>query len=276
MSKTTKILGYDVIREGGGVYPLTIEINGIFVNVAKTMDEALTIIRRDITISDIGFVPEATLALCDNYSGNITGYNTTIIKQLQKKNNNIILTELAYKKLCYYADAQPIEEISGLGEVIMNNNQFLITDIYCLHQESNNGSTILDKQDICQLQAKLISQGKTTSNLRLWWHTHGNGGTFWSPTDENNIDDFACDKFMVSIVMNSIKHEMLGRIDFYKPHRGVINNIQPTLLLNKEDEKLKKECTEEAKKKNRRKVYVQKNLITYNNKLLQTRGFLKS
>lgn len=253
-------LDYVIIKENLTTeFPFTIEKkDGIFIDVARTLEEAKQIIKNN------------KKGIIDINIGIDTLYN---IPSLPIENNTIQLTPLAYQKLCYYADARPQDEISGLGEVIKNKNQYLITEVYCLYQQSDSGGTKLDKTDIARLQAKIIAQGRTPNNLRVWWHTHGDRDTFWSQTDETNINNFACDKFMVSIVMTSIHHKMLGRIDFYKPTRQVIEEIQPTIFL-KEDNKLKQQCFEEARKKNRRMKYA--GITIGKNKLCSSARFIKS
>jgi hypothetical protein len=230
-----KIFGYKIKKDDFQM-GYTIEKGRKFVGIAQNKADVLEAIREDMV-----------------------GINEAEIDNLVFENKNIELSELAYKKLRYYTSACPNDEISGLGTVKVNGDIYLVEDVFIFQQESHAAGTVLSKDDIARFMAEWIKGGKDPSNLRLWWHSHGNGMAFWSKIDTQNIDKFNSDDFMVSIVLTSGVRQMLGRIDFYQPERKTIDELLPILHFE-DDPKLKFKCQKEAEKKNRRPIYVQTKL----------------
>lgn len=115
------------------------------------------------------------------------------------------------QKLHFYIHSVDTE-ISGLGLVRQDGVDFVIEEIFLLKQKSNPSNTIINRDAIAEL---MISLGPNLSLLRLWWHSHGDGAVFWSPTDRRQIKDFGSG-WIVSIVGNT-RNEFLARIDTFDP-----------------------------------------------------------
>jgi len=143
------------------------------------------------------------------------------------------------------------DEISGLGDVIREENVFLIKDVMLFSQEVTPGSTDLENEAISNFMVEAIQAGLDPVNLRLWWHSHVNGGCFWSGTDEDTVDRFKNDWF-VSIVGNK-KGEYMARVDIYEPFRVAIDEL-PIKIFNARNKKLKDQITAEIAKKVKKKV----------------------
>lgn len=171
-------------------------------------------------------------------------------------NIHIEVSELVTRKLRYYVCSTE-NEVSGLGSVkvrkVGKKTIYLVEDIFCLKQESSFGGTQLDTQDVAAFHANWIKEGKDFNILKCWWHSHGTGSVFWSKTDDDQCDRFAGNKYMVSLVTNH-NHEILGRVDKYKPRRVRHTEIKPYVELE-ENTKLKKDCEKEVKIKNKETKY---------------------
>lgn len=127
------------------------------------------------------------------------------------------------QKLHFYIHSVDTE-ISGLGLVRQVGRDFLVEDIFLLRQKSNLSKTILDKDAIAEL---MMSLGPNISFLRVWWHSHGDGEVFWSPTDNGQIRDFGSG-WIISIVGNT-RNQFLARIDTFDPRLTI---HMPVMFLN--------------------------------------------
>jgi len=135
-------------------------------------------------------------------------------------------------------------EVSGLGLVeVDDDGDIFITDAFLLTQESSTAHTELDQAAVGELMQELREKEIPGSKLRLWWHSHGTGSTFWSGTDDKTIDLLANDGFMVSLVTNK-RREKLFRIGMRKPLLLDLDNLEWSVAYMA-DEDLEKKCQEE-------------------------------
>jgi len=81
-------------------------------------------------------------------------------------------------------------EISGLGEVEARNGELTVTSIHLLDQKGSTSETTLDPKAVLAFMASAGEIGVDLEKVRLWWHSHANGGLFWSPKDEACIAGF--------------------------------------------------------------------------------------
>lgn len=133
----------------------------------------------------------------------------------------VVITELAYKKIMHWVDISPIE-VSGLGKVIFEDNQFIITDAFLVKQKNTESSTEMDGASI----AKLMYETKDIpGHLNFWWHSHVNMGAFWSGTDYQTIQDLSANGFLVATVFNK-KRDMRSAIRYKS------TEIMPDLFLD--------------------------------------------
>lgn len=132
-------------------------------------------------------------------------------------------------------------EVSGLGAVEEIRNDrgiitgFIIDEIYLLKQQSGSADTILDDEAVGQFLFEMAKSGGDTSKIKLWWHSHGDLGVFWSTTDEANIQRLANSSYMISIVGNKDR-KSLTRIDLYQPFHVTLQDICTELYYPSEPE----------------------------------------
>lgn len=157
----------------------------------------------------------------------------------------VMITLGARQKLQYFIDLCP-EEISGLGTVERQGNDFLITNVFLFQQVVTNASTDLDQEDIGKLITNFIKEGKDPGKIKLWWHSHSDMESFWSITDENTIANLE-NGFMISVV-GSKSGEFRCRLDLFSPFRMTVIDL-PLIIIFPENAQLKKECLTEIKKK---------------------------
>jgi hypothetical protein len=89
----------------------------------------------------------------------------------------------------------------------------------------------------------MAKAGEDTSRIKLWWHSHGDLGVFWSTTDEANIQRLANSSYMISIVGNKDR-KSLTRIDLYQPFHVTLNDVR-TESYYPEDPELELFCKKE-------------------------------
>jgi hypothetical protein len=150
-----------------------------------------------------------------------------------------------YIKLCKY-------EISGLGSVIKRDDVMLIQDIFLFKQVVTSGSTDLNEEAISNFLLETVKAGLDPETLKLWWHSHGNGGCFWSGTDTSTIELFK-NEWMISIVGNR-QGDYQTRVDLYNPFRVSIDKIK-LQLFQPVDEVLREQLREEINSKVTAYVY---------------------
>jgi len=139
-------------------------------------------------------------------------------------------------------------EVSGLGLIdIDEDGDIFVTDVYLLEQKSSSGNTDLDQEAVGNLMTELRKEGISMSKLRFWWHSHGNGGVFWSGTDDKTIDILGKGGFMVSMVTNK-KREKKFRIGMQKPLKLDLDDVGWSLAYFP-DEEFEKECEKEFDEK---------------------------
>lgn len=143
-------------------------------------------------------------------------------------------------------------EISGLGEVKIFENNFLIKNIYLFKQECTGITTDLSQEDIAKFLLESVQLGVDPSGLKLWWHSHVNMETFWSPTDKGTAGKFG-NGWMMSIVGNK-KGDYLARFDLYSPIRLTIDNLKLEVFQSVSDE-LEEEIKKEIEEKVAVKTY---------------------
>jgi len=170
----------------------------------------------------------------------------------------VLITLAAKKKLDAYIRSIDIE-ISGLGVVEkQNENTLIITDILLFKQECTSSDTKLQNKDLSNFLVKLVEEGKDTSTIKLWWHSHHCLGCFWSPTDIHTISLFKKSDYFVSIVGDSSQN-YLCRLDIFKPLRITLE--VPLKLVIPEDPvltaKIQKEVDQKVNnRKTRKKVEI--------------------
>ncbi len=160
----------------------------------------------------------------------------------------VIMPLKLYQKMFLYA-INCTKEVSGLGMVEREGNELRITDLFIVKQEVTAGNTTLDNKDLAKKTIDLIAAGGDPSKMKLWWHCHLGGGTYWSATDERCCEAYNNDQWLLSMVVN-YKKELRCRLDIYNPIRITLDYIpvvieEPISYLSE----LEEECKEDMKDK---------------------------
>lgn len=117
-------------------------------------------------------------------------------------------------------------EIGGMGfaELVEKPTPHIrIHRFVLLRQDVDETNTDLDPDAINELSFEAIKQG-IGSTLRVWWHSHGKMGCFWSPKDIETINEFRNEWFL-SVVVN-IAGEVRARVDFTtKAPKGIRSTL---------------------------------------------------
>lgn len=164
----------------------------------------------------------------------------------------IHITFEAKRKLELYTEAVT-GEISGLGLVEKRNGEFWIEDVYIFKQESTIGDTDLNPDAIAEFLNEMIVAGKDPAKLKLWWHSHGSMGAFWSGTDTATMGKFG-NGWMLSLVVNK-RGEYKCRLDIYDPIHIYLENVEMETHLPMASEELRKRIEAEVKEKVSTRTY---------------------
>ncbi len=154
-----------------------------------------------------------------------------------------------YQKLRTYVNATEYE-ISGLGKVKKDGENFVIEEVRLFRQKATMGNTILDKRDLGKFYDELVRNGEDLRNWKLWFHSHCDMEAFWSSVDVKTIEDFdnemAQDNWMISLVTNK-SGKTLIRIDIFQPIRCTIDDID--FDIDFEDKELEEATLDEITEK---------------------------
>lgn len=85
-----------------------------------------------------------------------------------------------------YEDAEPkyiTREVDG-GKVLIKNPDYDVAV-----SRASSMSVRIDSQKMADLLYKTVESGGDPANLRLYWHTHGIGRSFWSSLDLKAVDN---------------------------------------------------------------------------------------
>lgn len=134
----------------------------------------------------------------------------------------LVFSPQAAEKLRLYVDLCPYE-ISGLGEVEILPDRFLVRDLHLLKQRCYHAYTELLPDDLARFLIAFVEQGKDPAILKLWWHSHGEMELFWSPIDDYTARGFQND-YMLSLVTNKAG-EQRCRLDLYQPLKLTIDRL---------------------------------------------------
>jgi proteasome lid subunit RPN8/RPN11 len=131
------------------------------------------------------------------------------------KKKSVLIPENVYAKLNHWVDKAK-GEVSGMGEVQVDGDTYVVTDVYLLKQRSTASDTHLSAEALVDLRVELDQQGKGQEGLKLWWHSHADMNTFWSQTDTETQAMLVSDvDWMLSIVLNK-KRSIRACIDYRK------------------------------------------------------------
>jgi hypothetical protein len=81
------------------------------------------------------------------------------------------LPPLIKAQLMIYA-SEAKGEIGGLGRIsIVEDNDFLLTEVFLIEQTAHSAECDLDSEGIAKLYYELILEEKETEDIFCWWHS---------------------------------------------------------------------------------------------------------
>lgn len=117
-------------------------------------------------------------------------------------------------------------EVSGLG-IVDENDPSRVIDFFIVEQVCTGTSTEMDQEAVANLIADMRDKGISPSRWRVWWHSHATMKAFFSGTDEDNVERYASEKALWSVVTNhedarrvaagQAPSEMYIRVDLFDP-----------------------------------------------------------
>lgn len=128
----------------------------------------------------------------------------------------VIIDQQTFAKLKRFVDLCEAE-ISGLGIIERQGNDFIIKDVYVLKQHTviDGLHVELDPQAFNLFIYELAKNGGDTAGIKFQWHSHADAPAFFSPEDINTIAGYMND-YMISLVINK-RGEYQCRLDLFKP-----------------------------------------------------------
>jgi hypothetical protein len=147
----------------------------------------------------------------------------------------------------------------------LDTQRLLVTDVFIFKQESSSGGTDIEGADLGAGIFELLGAGVDPEKIKLWWHSHGNMGVFFSGTDTNTMDtnpNLTGSPFFISIVGNKA-HDYNVRFDQHSPLRFWADGLQ--LWIDTDDHCSARQCyrppfiTEDDKVAD----YCEKHLVMY-------------
>jgi len=105
----------------------------------------------------------------------------------------VLISRIAHDKMWHYIDIAD-QEVSWLGTVVEQENDFLIEDVFLLEQGVSSANTDITEEGQEKLCQELLAQEdgvELWNKIRFWGHSHVNGGTSPSGTDEQQMKKFA-------------------------------------------------------------------------------------
>lgn len=159
----------------------------------------------------------------------------------------IYLSIKAYQKMRAWTEMAK-GEVSWFGTVRrMEEDAFLIEDIFLLKQVCTETNTSLDDSAIGEFLTGMAKAGNDPSKVKAWLHSHGRLKTFWSRTDEKTIEGMRSAGYLISVVTNK-DGDMLGRIDIFNPFHVHVSGV-PVNVFHEPDEGLKESLAAEFREK---------------------------
>ena len=145
---------------------------------------------------------------------------------------SVYYTQDAWDIIAYLVNAVETE-VGWLGLVdILDDGNYLITDIYVPEQTVNGTETDITAETLCNLVIELEENNKESEKLFYWGHSHVNMGVSPSTQDEIQIEEFlenGCKQFIRGIY----NKRGASKVDVYDVqnnciHQCVRHCIQPT------------------------------------------------
>lgn len=163
------------------------------------------------------------------------------------------------KIMCWVCSASP-NEVSWFGTVLYDEKEkmFTVDEVYMVEQENSTGETTIDPAKL----GKLIHQlgEEKAARLRMWGHSHGKGGVFWSSTDHEAMTMLSEHGYILATVFNEKGEMRSAYMDRYDlPFVGrskLFDDEIPTKVHRTIPQEIWNKWTEEFKANFKEKKYV--------------------
>lgn len=156
----------------------------------------------------------------------------------------LILNNITYQKMMSFVDNCQ-DEISGLGKVVKNGNDYTVTDIALFQQNVSSVSSDITAEALAKFQVELIKKGESLEDWCFWWHSHASMDVFFSGTDIDTINSSTEFPYLISLVTNH-EHDFTARIDVYQHARL---HAEMDVAVEPYTDEINKDCIEEINKK---------------------------
>jgi hypothetical protein len=94
-------------------------------------------------------------------------------------------------------------EVGGLGDIrVLPSGDFFLEEIFLFRQTVHGAECELSGEAIVETMEERDIAGKDISKMSCWWHSHDNGGVFFSGTDQDTIWNLWPGTWMVAFVTN--------------------------------------------------------------------------
>jgi len=125
----------------------------------------------------------------------------------------IIISKVAYNKMWHYVDLAN-QEVSWLGTVVQQDNDYMIQDVFLLKQEVSGCQTVITENGLADFGEgilKLQNGVELYNNIRFWGHSHVHMGTGPSGQDDEQMVLFENSEhpFFIRGILNKC-----GRMEF--------------------------------------------------------------
>ena len=166
----------------------------------------------------------------------------------------IIIKERAIKKMREYTRQMGGDEIGGLLTGKINDmGDFIVMNTLLLKQEKSLVTFQIDEENMMELTKN--GNPKFLASIIGWWHSHGNGSTFWSDVDDEcfkRLCGFLNDKCLGIVLANkSFGIEIKSRLDIYDREGNFISidDIKAEIENNRKIHIKKRAIADEIKRK---------------------------
>lgn len=156
----------------------------------------------------------------------------------------VIIKLQALQKIKCFADICP-GEVNGFGLVDRRGNDFIIKDAFLIRQTAGFANVETDPKALNLFIYELAKAGGDPSQITFQWHSHGNGGVFFSGEDVGTIGGYLNDH-MASMVINK-RGDIRCRLDLFKPFSLSLEVLLMVEISRPEDGMIRK-CQEEVRK----------------------------
>ncbi|MAF43945.1 MAG: hypothetical protein CMI54_07280 [Parcubacteria group bacterium] len=137
-------------------------------------------------------------------------------------------------------------EIGGMAIIQEDEDgDWVISHPQILKQTVDSSSCTIDKESLANYYTKTMMKHGTNIKF-VWWHSHGKGSVFWSPTDETAIKEYKGGNWSCSLVVNADADYRL-RVDWWKPMPAKLDKLDLTVI-GETEHKIPNSITKQVKK----------------------------